>query len=216
MPATDASLSHMVMMLAELRAQGEVLLDEDGVPAAKRRYAHRADLRYRWPGFRTRRALDQRRRPPRSACPRRRRFSPRATPSASPIRTRRRRCELRRAAGSQQSAFSRPARRSPRRSPAASRSRWSHGRCCSTAPSAPCVCRRLVAGEIAGPALVEEESRPPSDGRLGPRPVRWARYRPQDLSETEHMTAATRTAAEARARPRYPRSAANAFTATAN
>lgn len=47
MPATEASLPHVAAMLAELMAQGKALLDEDGVPAEKRRYLISADLRYR-------------------------------------------------------------------------------------------------------------------------------------------------------------------------
>jgi N-methylhydantoinase A len=47
MLTTDANLPHVRTMLAELMAQGAALLDEDGVPASSRRYLVSADLRYR-------------------------------------------------------------------------------------------------------------------------------------------------------------------------
>ena len=47
MPATAASLPAIATMLAELRAQGEALLTEDGVPPEARRYSVSADLRYK-------------------------------------------------------------------------------------------------------------------------------------------------------------------------
>jgi N-methylhydantoinase A len=47
MPASPASLPQIEAMLVELRAQGEALLTEDGVPDEARRYAVSVDLRYK-------------------------------------------------------------------------------------------------------------------------------------------------------------------------
>lgn len=47
MPASAASLPQIATMLAELKMQGEALLTEDGVPVEARRYAVSADLRYK-------------------------------------------------------------------------------------------------------------------------------------------------------------------------
>lgn len=47
MPAIAASLPQIADMLAELKAQGEALLTEDGVPVGARRYTVSADLRYK-------------------------------------------------------------------------------------------------------------------------------------------------------------------------
>jgi N-methylhydantoinase A len=47
MPATAASLSQIGAMLDELRAQGEILLVQDGIPESDRRYAVSLDLRYK-------------------------------------------------------------------------------------------------------------------------------------------------------------------------
>lgn len=47
MPATTASLPQIAAMLAELKAQGQALLTEDGVPPDARRYSVSADLRYK-------------------------------------------------------------------------------------------------------------------------------------------------------------------------
>ena len=47
MPATAAGLPQIGAMLDELKAQGEILLAQDGIPESDRRYAVWLDLRYK-------------------------------------------------------------------------------------------------------------------------------------------------------------------------
>jgi N-methylhydantoinase A len=47
MPATAANLPQIGAMLDELKAQGEILLAQDGIPESDRRYAVALDLRYK-------------------------------------------------------------------------------------------------------------------------------------------------------------------------
>jgi len=51
MPAAAESLSGIAAALEQLRAQGEALLEADGVPGAQRRFTVSADMRYRGQAF---------------------------------------------------------------------------------------------------------------------------------------------------------------------